>query len=73
MMFATSQDNVEIVKLLLEHNANLRLLTPVDRQALDFASSPEVRILLKEVLDKPTKIDEKLLIKDEEDKMLLKN
>lgn len=73
MMFAVSQDNEEIVKLLLTHNANLRLLTPVDRQALDFASSPEVRTLLKNVLDRPTKIDEKLLLKDEDEKKLLKN
>ena len=73
MMFAVSQDNEEIVKLLLSKNANLRLVTPVDRQALDFASSPEVRKLLKDVLDRPTKIDEKLLLKDEEEKLLLRN
>ena len=80
IMFAVSEDNDHIVELLLSHNANLRLLTPVDRGAIDFACSPKVRQMLRDVLDKPVKIDEKLLLTDGEvedskdsDKLLLKN
>ena len=64
MMFAVSQDHEEVVKLLLSHSANLRLLTPVDRAAVDFASSKEVRQLLRDVLDRPTQaVDEQHLLK----------
>jgi len=53
MHWAVANNRVATVKLLIEWDVNLRILTPVDRPPLDFADNEEIRKLLEDVLNKP--------------------
>jgi len=53
MHWAVANSRVAAVKLLLAWDVNLRILTPVDRAALDFADNADIRKLLEDVLNKP--------------------
>ena len=52
-MWATSENKIKIVKLLLNWDVNLRIMTPVDRAAIDFAKDKDIHDLLQNVLNKP--------------------
>ena len=53
LMWATSENKIKIVKLLLNWDVNLRIMTPVDRAAIDFAKDKDIHDLLQNVLNKP--------------------
>ena len=53
MMWAVANSHIDTVQLLLDWDVNLRLLTPVDRGAIDFADHPDIRNMLLAVLNKP--------------------
>lgn len=53
LMWATANSKDDVVKLLLKWDVNLRILTPVDRAAIDFADDPDIHKMLQDVLNKP--------------------
>jgi hypothetical protein len=53
LMWAVANGREACVKLLLAWDVNVRILTPVDRAAIDFADNPEIRTMLQNVLNKP--------------------
>ena len=61
-MWAVANSRVDTVKLLLEWDVNLRLLTPVDRAAIDFADNAQIKKMLQDVLNKPVNITPLLLL-----------
>ena len=62
VMWAVANSRVDTVKLLLEWDVNLRLLTPVDRAAIDFADNAQIKKMLQDVLNKPVNITPLLLL-----------
>jgi hypothetical protein len=53
LMWAVANGREACVKLLLSWDVNVRILTPVDRAAIDFADNPDIRTMLQNVLNKP--------------------
>ena len=53
LIWATTNDHPRVVAFLLSKGADCRIPTPVDKTAVDFADNPEIRLMIREVLDSP--------------------
>lgn len=52
LMWAVNHRHARIVEYLISRGANAKIMTPVDRTAIDFADDPDIRAFLQEHLDK---------------------